>query len=100
MRDTGIAVATDNVVSVAVIRPTDKSAPKSEAHSSDLLFHFVLTGSLSLEFTGSESWNLVAGDSYAIPAGMNYILSDCSDDLEFLEVMSPAVPATTSAGSV
>jgi mannose-6-phosphate isomerase-like protein (cupin superfamily) len=97
MRDTGIAVATDNIVSVAVIRPTDKSAPKSVAHSSDLLFNFVLKGSLSLEITGIESSDLVAGDSYAIPAGMNYVMSNCSDDLEFLEVMSPAVPATTSA---
>ena len=88
-RDTGIASATDNAVSVSVVRPTTASSSTRSPHRGGLLFKFVLQGSMTLECNENERSHLVAGDACAIPAGIDYCLSDCSDDLEFLEVLTP-----------
>ena len=92
-RDTGIARATDDIVAVSVVRPITGSDSSRSSHSGELLFKFVLQGSMTLECPKNESWHLLAGDACTIPAGIEYRLSDCSDDLEFLEVSSAAVHA-------
>lgn len=89
-RDTGIARATDNIVSVSVVRSTSASSSSRSSHAGELLFKFVLQGSMTLECGENERWHLVAGDAFTIPAGIDYCLSDCSDDLEFLEVLTPS----------
>jgi mannose-6-phosphate isomerase-like protein (cupin superfamily) len=95
IRDTGIAAATADLVSVVVMRPKAPPSAISMAHDGELLFNFVLEGSLTLDCQDDGCWNLVAGDSYAVPAGMNYTLSDFSDDLNVLEITSPASFKTT-----
>ena len=87
-RDTGIARATDNIVSVSVVRPTTASSSRRSSHAGELLFKFVLHGSMTLECGENERWHLAAGDACTIPAGTDYCLLDCSDDLEFLEVLT------------
>ena len=87
-RDTGIARATDNIVSVSVVRPTTASSSRRSSHAGELLFKFVLHGSMTLECGENGRWHLVAGDACTIPAGTDYCLLDCSDDLEFLEVLT------------
>lgn len=90
MRDTGIAVATDDLVAVVVVKPLAPIAPIHARHDTELLFNFVLHGSMTLECENSKHWSLVAGDSFTMPAATNYTLSDFSGDLEFLEIASPA----------
>ncbi|NOX69791.1 MAG: cupin [Gammaproteobacteria bacterium] len=95
MRDTGIAAATDNLVAVVVVRPSAKAATIRSRHDTELLFNFVLQGSMTLDCENGGHWNLVAGDSLTMPAESKYVLSDFSDDLEFLEIVSPAKFNTT-----
>ena len=90
VRDTGIAGATDNIVSVSVVRPTLASSSRRSSHAGELLFKFVLQGSMTLECGENERWHLVSGDACTIPAGIDYCLSSCSADLEFLEVLTPS----------
>ncbi len=90
MRDTGIAAATGDLVSVVVARPATNAVAVASSHNSELLFNFVLEGSLNLDCHEQGRWDLVAGDSYTIPAGMTYTLSESSADLEILEITSPA----------
>ncbi len=95
MRDTGIGVATNDLVSVVVVRPSGKPIEIRARHDTELLFNFVLEGSISLDCPGEKHWDLVAGDSYVIPADMSYTLSAFSADLEILEITSPADFKTT-----
>jgi quercetin dioxygenase-like cupin family protein len=88
-RDFGFVEATGNIVSAGVVRAVAGSTLPADSHQNELLFNFVLQGSMTIEFEGNKVWKLQAGDSCTIPAGMDYSLSDCSTDLEFLEVLTP-----------
>tara|TARA_B100000470_G_scaffold5176_1_gene3832 strand:- start:213 stop:680 length:468 start_codon:yes stop_codon:yes gene_type:complete len=89
-RDFGFVEATGNIVSVGVVRAIAGSTLPAGSHQSELLFNFVLQGSMTLECEDNQVWQLQAGDACTIPAGMDYSLSNCSTDLEFLEVLAPA----------
>lgn len=88
-RDFGFAAATGNIVSAHVVRAVAGSTLPPGSHQNELLFNFVLQGSMTLECEGNQVWQLQAGDACTIPAGMAYSLSYCSTDLEFLEVLAP-----------
>ena len=88
-RDFGFVEATGNIVSVGVVRAIAGSTLPAGSHQSELLFNFVLQGSMTLECEDNQVWQLQAGDACTIPAGMDYSLSNCSTDLEFLEVLAP-----------
>ena len=90
MRDTGIGMATNGLVAVVVFRPSGKPTEIRTRHDTDLLFNFVLVGSVTLDCEDGSHWDLAAGDSYTLPAEMNYTLSAFSADLEILEITSPA----------
>jgi quercetin dioxygenase-like cupin family protein len=97
-RETGIAAATRGVASVQVARPV---APNGSAtrHTCDILFTFVLSGSMTLTAEGHGSHVLTDGDAYVIPPGLATTLSGCSADLQLLEVALPALFETTAGGS-
>ena len=95
MRDTGIASSSGNVVSVVAVRPATNEGTSSIQHDGQLLFDFVLEGSMTLNAHASEPTKLAAGDSFAVPPGLIYSLSEFSDDLRFLEISSPAEFRTT-----
>lgn len=95
MRDTGISAATHDLVSVVVVRSSGKPTEIRTRHNTELLFNFVLAGSMSLDCSDEKRRDLVAGDSYVIPADMSYTMSAFSEDLEILEVTSPADFNTT-----
>jgi mannose-6-phosphate isomerase-like protein (cupin superfamily) len=97
MRDTGIGVATNDLVSVVVARLAGEPAAIRTSHDTELLFNFVLEGSMTLDCPGEDRWELVAGDSFTMPAGLSYEMSGFSDDLEILEITSPADFNTTLA---
>jgi len=92
-RDTTIAQYTRNVAGVQVVKP-DGVAEWSR-HDADILFSFVMDGTMVLHGEGKAPYALEAGDAFVIPPGMKTKYSDASDDLELLEVSLPGVFTTT-----
>lgn len=88
-RDIGIADATDGLASVRVARVSGTPSSKRVQHDAEFLFIFVLEGGTTLKTDGRDE-ALGARDSVVLPAGRTYALTDCSPDLEFLEVALPA----------
>jgi len=89
VRDTGIGGATGGLAGVRVVRPTGAQVPRTQAHSSEFCFYFVLAGSVRLQ-ADSQAWRLSADDSITLPDGLPYTLSEASADLELMEVSLPA----------
>lgn len=89
-RETGIGAATTGVASVQVARPVGGSHGQVTSHTSDILFGFVLSGSMTLHGEGQGAHALSEGDAYVIPPHLKTALADCSGDLQLLEVSLPA----------
>lgn len=96
-RDTTIAEHTNDVAGVHVIRRSDGVAEWS-AHSTDIMFTFVMDGTMILEGEGRDPYPLEAGDAFVIPPGMKTRYASASADLELLEVSLPAVFETSVGG--
>uniref|UniRef100_UPI0037098B67 cupin domain-containing protein n=1 Tax=Paraburkholderia caledonica TaxID=134536 RepID=UPI0037098B67 len=58
-------------------------------HDTEFCFFFVLAGSFDVA-QGEQHWRLTADDSIAIPGNLPYTFTQCSADLELLEVTLPA----------
>ncbi|ASM73153.1 MULTISPECIES: cupin domain-containing protein [Roseobacteraceae] len=97
-RDTTIAAHTDNVAGVHVVR-RGTGAPEWTSHNSDILFTFVMDGTMTLEGEGREPYNLEAGDAFVVPPAMQVRYRDPSDDLELLEVSLPGAFTTQTGES-
>ncbi|MEZ5870371.1 MAG: cupin domain-containing protein [Nitratireductor sp.] len=97
-RDTGIGAATGGVASVKVARPVSASQTPWTSHDADIHFSFVLEGTLTLEGNDEAPRDLEAGDAFVIPPGLKTRFSNCSKDLEILEVTLPAEYGTIVAG--
>jgi quercetin dioxygenase-like cupin family protein/catechol 2,3-dioxygenase-like lactoylglutathione lyase family enzyme len=89
-RETGIGRATRGVASVQVARPVGRTHGEVTSHTSDILFTFVLSGSMTLRGEGQGAHALSEGDAYVIPPGMKTALTGCSEDVQLLEVSLPA----------
>ncbi len=89
-RDTGIAVATDGLAGVRVLRPVGAGMDTQASHAGEFLFLFVLAGAVTLMGDGLEPEALAAGDSLVVPAGLAYRFLQPSGELELLEVTLPA----------
>jgi quercetin dioxygenase-like cupin family protein len=92
-RDTTIAAHTSNVAGVHVVRAGDNEGTKVakwSKHTTDILFTFVMEGTMTLEGEGREPYPLEAGDAFVIPPDMKTRYADISADLELLEVSLPA----------
>ena len=90
-RDIGIASATDGLAGVRVAHPVGQLQPEFVSHDADLLFMFLLNGSAELNCDQMDSELLTAGDSFIIPGALKHSLSECSEDMDVLEVALPAV---------
>jgi quercetin dioxygenase-like cupin family protein len=89
-RDTGIGSATKGLASVKIIHPISVLNSDLHQHNAEFVFIFILQGKASLK-RGNDVTNLLNfGDSLVITSGMIYGFSDCSDDLEILEITLPA----------
>jgi quercetin dioxygenase-like cupin family protein len=88
-RDTTIATNTKGVADVKVVRK-GQGAPLRTTHDSDILFGFVMAGSMRLEGDGQPAAMLTEGDAFVTPPGLATTWADPSDDLEVLEVSLPA----------
>ncbi|MFL4468437.1 cupin domain-containing protein [Tateyamaria armeniaca] len=89
-RDTGISDGTNGVAGVQVARRSTGDTGWS-AHDSDILFTFVMTGTMTLESKGKAPVALSPGDAFVIPPDMSVRYGAPSDDLELLEVSLPGV---------
>ena len=89
-RDTGISIATDGLASVKVIRSRTVDMQVSFNHSVEFHFIFLLSGLVKITCEGHQSYTMSTGDSIVIPSKMGHSLSECSNDLEFLEVIFPS----------
>ena len=94
-RETGICDGTQGVASVQVAR-ANGGTPKPTRHDSDILFTFILEGSMTLTGEGHDPRQLQAGDAFVIPPAFTTTFSDCSTDLELLEISLPGVFNTHS----
>lgn len=90
VRDTGIGKATGGVASVRVVRPAGASETPWTSIDSDIHFTFLLEGSLTLSGEGHNSRTLAVGDAFVVPPDLKTRLSQCTPDLEMLEVSLPA----------
>lgn len=113
-RDTGILDATNGVANVQVAKWQGGEAqiPKSASHATpathatratratrathdcDILFHFVISGTMRLEVDGQDPSMLSAGDAFVVPPGTAAAFCECSDDLELMEVALPGAFVT------
>ena len=50
---------------------------------------FVMSGSMELKAGGQELQTLKTGEAYVIPPDLKYSISNCSTDLELLEIALP-----------
>ena len=87
-RDTTIAHNTQNIAGVQVIRSNETPTQESW-HSSDILFTFMMEGTMTLEGEGKAPFDLSAGDAFVIPPNMKTTYANASEDLELLEVSLP-----------
>jgi quercetin dioxygenase-like cupin family protein len=97
-RDTGIADGTQGVAGVQVARRS-QGATHWTSHDSDILFTFVMSGSMRLEGEGRDPVPLAPGDAFVVPPSMAVHYADPSDDLELLEVSLPGMFNTQTVTS-
>ena len=102
-RDLGIEEATHGQFRAHVIRIKKDSGGAHDLHTTGLHQHlcdfqmfYVLKGWIKFIYEDEGEYTFNAGDSVLQPAGIVHNELDCSDDLEVLEIYSPAVHETVA----
>ena len=100
-RDLGIEKATHGQFRAHVIRIKKESAGNHDLHTTGLHAHqcdfqmfYVLKGWIKFVYEGQGEQLFHEGDCILQPAGIVHNELDCSDDLQVLEIYSPAVHET------
>ncbi len=100
-RDLGIETATHGQFRAHVIRIKKEAAGDYALHTTglhrhlcDFQMYYVLNGWIKFVYEGQGEHTFHAGDCVLQPAGIVHNELDCSDDLEVLEIYSPAVHQT------
>ena len=100
-RDLGIERATHGQFRAHVIRIKPESAGAHELHTTGLHQHlcdfqmfYVLKGWIRFVYDGQGEHTFHAGDCVLQPPGIVHNELECSDDVEVLEIYSPAVHPT------
>jgi quercetin dioxygenase-like cupin family protein len=88
-RDTGIASATNGLAGVRVIRRCGEVSARPRGYDGEMLFAFVLRGAATLRCSGRDPERLAEADAFVVPSGLPYALTECSEDVELLEVTLP-----------
>lgn len=91
-RDLGIGEATGGKYHAHVIRAREATTEGTGKHAHDLDFQiaFILRGWARFFYEGQGEVLMEAGSCVLQPPGIHHDLLACSDDLEMLEVTSPA----------
>ena len=100
-RDLGIEKATHGQFRAHVIRVKQDSKGDHDLHTTGLHQHlldfqmfYVMKGWIRFIYEGQGEYTFRAGDCCLQPAGIVHNELECSDDLEVLEIYSPAVHET------
>jgi mannose-6-phosphate isomerase-like protein (cupin superfamily) len=100
-RDLGVEAATHGRFRAHVIRIKKDGPGAHDLHTTGLHRHecdfqmfYVLKGWIKLVYEGEGEHTFHAGDCVLQPAGIVHNELECSDDVEVLEVYSPAVHPT------
>lgn len=100
-RDLGIEKATHGQFRAHVIRIKNDAAGDHALHTTglhrhlcDFQMYYVLKGWIKFVYEGQGEHTFHPGDCVLQPAGIVHNELDCSDDLEILEIYSPAVHQT------
>jgi quercetin dioxygenase-like cupin family protein len=98
-RDLGIAAATGGRYHAQVIRAREAGAQGTGRHRHGLDFQmvYVLKGWAEFDYQGQGRVRIEAGDSVLQPPGIIHELMAFSDDMELLEITSPAEFSTEDA---
>ena len=106
-RDLGIEKATHGQFRAHVIRIKKESAGHHDLHTTGLHQHkcdfqmfYVLKGWIKFIYEGQGEQLFHEGDCVLQPAGIVHNELDCSDDLEVLEIYSPAVHETVAVAQM
>lgn len=101
-RDLGIANATNGQFRAHVVR-IKKDCSHDTLHTTGLHRHlcdfqmfYVLKGWIKFIYDGQGEYLFNPGDCVLQPAGIVHNELDCSDDLELIEIYSPAVHQTVA----
>ena len=94
-RDLGITAATNGAF-VATVNRTLFTGAKAGWHRHDVDFHmvYVLKGWVKMGFDGEGDHTFRAGSCWLQPPNINHLVYDYSEDLEVMEIISPADFAT------
>ncbi len=94
-RDLGIEQATHGQFRAHVVRIKKESAGSHDLHTTGhFQMFYVLNGWIKLVYEGHGEHTFGKGDCILQPPGIVHNELDCSDDLEVLEIYSPAVHET------
>ncbi len=88
-RDTGINSATKGFASVHIVKSDTRYPEQEWCHNAALLFVCILSGSLTLTHERINIDTLSTGDACVLPPAKNYKYSNCSENLQLLEVSLP-----------
>ena len=105
-RDLGIAEATHGKYHAHIVRLKEGEdghelhTTRPHQHLCDFQMAYVLKGWVKLTYEGHGEHTFHAGDCYLQPAGIVHDELDCSDDLELLEIYSPAVHETVAVDAM
>jgi mannose-6-phosphate isomerase-like protein (cupin superfamily) len=91
-RDLGIADASNGEVIAHVIRAKEGSNATGDWHVHDCNFqmYYVIKGWINFEYEGHGLKTAKAGDCVMQPAGIRHREMEHSEDLELIEIVSPA----------
>ncbi|MFH5924816.1 cupin domain-containing protein [Roseomonas xinghualingensis] len=98
-RDTGVREATNGAFGAHFIRAVPGEGPKPQWHTHDLGFQLVVVtrGWVRFEYEDIGEVLLEPGDTVLQPPGIRHREVEHSDDLEMLEITSPASFHTAEA---
>ena len=96
MRENGLQAATGGTHTARIFRAASGGTvePVMHWHDADFQYVHVLRGEIEFQLQGGERRTLVAGDAIWQPKGCLHCVTHVSDDLELLEIFSPADIAT------
>lgn len=88
-RDTGISLATSNLAGARIVQNRGQLTSCPLKHDAEFVFIFLLRGEMTLNVANRSSEKMTRGDSFVIPDNLSYNFTECSEDLQFLEVSLP-----------
>jgi len=97
---TGISDSTDGVADVQVLRWRGGASEPVTSQDADILFTFVLSGSMALQVIDRPLERLESGDAFVLPPNTRSMLADCSTELELLQVSLPGKFETVTHDSL